>query len=54
MSDMPYFPKLLELRERHLSPPHPADTIRAVSAPGRPGLEIAIAALALVDGRIEG
>lgn len=51
MSDMPNFPKLLE---RHLSTPHPTDTIVAVSALWRPEIEIAIAALALVDGRIEG
>ncbi len=54
LTDMGNFPKILELRRRHFSPPYPADTIVEVSALGLPELEIEIEALAIVDGRIEG
>ena len=54
LTDMGNFPKILELRERHFTPPYPADTIVEVSALGLPELMIEIEALALVDGRVVG
>ena len=52
LTDMGNFPKILELRERHFTPPYPADTIVEVAALGLPELMIEIEALALVDGRV--
>lgn len=54
LTDMGNFPKILELRERHFTPPYPADTIVEVSALGLPELMIEIEAVALVDGKIVG
>jgi 2-iminobutanoate/2-iminopropanoate deaminase len=52
LTDMTNFPKILELRERHFTPPYPADTIVEVSALGLPELMIEVEAIALVDGKI--
>lgn len=54
LTDMANFPKILELRERHFTPPYPADTIVEVSALGLPELMIEIEAIALVEGEIVG
>jgi reactive intermediate/imine deaminase len=54
LTDMSNFPKILELRERHFTPPYPADTIVEVSALGLPELMIEVEATALVDGRTVG
>lgn len=54
LTDMGNFPKILELRERHFTPPYPADTIVEVSALGLPELMIEIEAIALVGGRTVG
>jgi 2-iminobutanoate/2-iminopropanoate deaminase len=54
LTDMSNFPKILELRERHFSPPYPADTIVEVSALGLPELMIEVEVTALVDGKTVG
>jgi len=52
LTDMSYFPKIVELRSRHFSPPWPADTIVGVTALALPELMIEIEAMALVDGSV--
>ncbi len=52
LRDMNNFPKMLELRERHFTPPYPADTIVEVSSLALPELEIEIDAIALADGEV--
>jgi reactive intermediate/imine deaminase len=52
LTDMSYFPKIVELRSRHFSRPWPADTIVGVTALALPELMIEIEATALVDGRV--
>jgi 2-iminobutanoate/2-iminopropanoate deaminase len=51
LTDMSNFPKILELRERHFSPPYPADTIVEVSALALPELMIEIEAIAVLGER---
>jgi 2-iminobutanoate/2-iminopropanoate deaminase len=51
LTDMSNFPKILELRERHFSPPYPADTIVEVSALALPELMIEIEAIAVLGRR---
>jgi enamine deaminase RidA (YjgF/YER057c/UK114 family) len=43
---MSYFPKVLELRERHFTAPYPADTTVEVTALALPGLMIEIDVIA--------
>ena len=52
LTDMDNFPKILELRERHFTPPYPADTIVEISALGLPELTIEVEVTALLDGKI--
>jgi len=52
LTDMSYFPKIVELRGRYFSPPYPADTIVEVSALALPELMIEIEAVALVGGSL--
>lgn len=52
LTDMANFPKILELRARHFSPPYPADTIVEVASLALPELEIEIEAIAIADGDI--
>jgi reactive intermediate/imine deaminase len=52
LRDMANFPKILELRERHFTPPYPADTIVEVSSLALPELEIEIEATALAEGEV--
>lgn len=52
LTDMDNFPKILELRERHFTPPYPADTIVEISALGLPELMIEVDVIALLDGKI--
>ena len=54
VTDMGYFPKILELRERYFSKPYPADTIVEIEALGLPELILEIEAVAIVEGRIAG
>ena len=49
LTDMAYFPKIVELRERYFTPPYPADTIVEVNALALPELMIEIRATAVVD-----
>ena len=49
LTDMAYFPKIVELRERYFTPPYPADTIVEVNALALPELMIEIQATAVVD-----
>jgi len=49
MTDMDYFGKILELRERYFTAPYPADTIVGVTALALPELMIEIQAIAVVD-----
>lgn len=52
LTDMAHFPRVVELRAQHFSPPYPADTIVEVRALARPELLIEIEAIALAgDGR---
>ena len=48
LTDMSQFPKIMELRQRHFTPPYPADTIVEVSSLALPELMIEIDAMALV------
>jgi reactive intermediate/imine deaminase len=50
VTDMSYFPQVVELREQHFREPYPADTIVQVQALALPGLMIEIEAIALVGG----
>lgn len=51
LTDMAHFPKIMELRERHFTPPYPADTIVEVRSLALPELMIEIEAMAMVpDG----
>jgi reactive intermediate/imine deaminase len=52
LTDMDNFPKILELRERHFTPPYPADTIVEISALGLPELMIEVDVIALLNGKI--
>jgi reactive intermediate/imine deaminase len=53
LTDMSYFPRIVELREQWFTPPYPADTIVEVTALARPELMIEIEAVALTgDGRV--
>jgi reactive intermediate/imine deaminase len=53
LTDMSYFPRIVELRGKWFKPPYPADTIVEVSRLGLPELMIEIEAIALTrDGRI--
>lgn len=54
LTDMTKFPEIVELRERHFTPPYPADTIVEVTALALPELMIEIDVTALVDGRVVG
>jgi 2-iminobutanoate/2-iminopropanoate deaminase len=48
LTDMSYFPKVLELRDRHFVAPYPADTTVEVTALALPGLMIEIDVIATV------
>jgi len=50
ITDMGYFPQIVELRGRYFSEPYPADTIVQVEALALPGLMLEIEAVATVDG----
>ena len=51
LTDMANFPKIMELRERHFTPPYPADTIVEVRSLALPELMIEIEVMAMVpDG----
>lgn len=52
LTDMSYFPKIVELRERYFRKPYPADTIVEVKSLALPELMIEIEAIALVDGEV--
>ena len=52
LTDMRHFPRIVELRRQHFTPPYPADTIVEVRALALPELEIEIEATALVAGRL--
>ena len=54
LTDMSHFPKIVELRRTHFTPPYPADTIVEVKALALPELQIEIEAVALADGEIVG
>lgn len=51
LTDMANFPKIVALRQRHFTPPYPADTIVQVTALALPELEIEIEAVALAKGQ---
>lgn len=48
LTDMSQFPKIMELRQRHFTPPYPADTIVEVRSLALPELMIEIDAMAIV------
>ncbi len=48
LTDMANFPKIMELRQRHFTPPYPADTIVEVRSLALPDLMIEIDAMAMV------
>ena len=51
LTDMAHFPKIMELRQRHFTPPYPADTIVEVRSLALPELMIEIEVMAMVpDG----
>ena len=52
LTEMSYFPKIVELRSRYFSRPWPADTIVGVTALALPELMIEIEATALVGGNV--
>jgi len=47
LTDISYFPQVVELRKRYFSKPYPADTIVEVSKLGLPGLMFEIEAIAV-------
>ena len=51
VTDMSYFPDVVELRREVFSPPYPADTICEVRALAYPELMFEIEAVALAEGR---
>ena len=51
VTDMAFFPEVVELRKEVFTPPYPADTICAVTALAYPELMFEIEAIALADGR---
>lgn len=51
LTDMSYFPKIVELREQYFSKPYPADTIVEINALASPEFMLEIEAVALVNGR---
>ncbi len=51
VTDMSYFPQVVELRQEVFTAPYPADTLCEVSALAYPELMFEIEAVALVDGR---
>lgn len=53
LTDMANFPKIIELRGHHFTPPYPADTIVQVASLALPELMIEIDVTALCEGRIE-
>lgn len=53
LTDMANFPKIIELRGQHFTPPYPADTIVQVASLALPELMIEIDVTALGEGRIE-
>jgi 2-iminobutanoate/2-iminopropanoate deaminase len=53
LTDMSHFPRIVELRRQHFTPPYPADTIVEVRALALPELMIEIEATALVGGALE-
>ncbi|MGA0121593.1 MAG: RidA family protein [Gaiellales bacterium] len=48
LTDMAQFPRIMELRQRHFTPPYPADTIVEVRSLALPELMIEIDAMAIV------
>ncbi|MEJ8567945.1 RidA family protein [Elongatibacter sediminis] len=48
LTDMQYFPRILDLRKKHFTPPWPADTIVEVQALALPDLMIEIEAIAVI------
>lgn len=54
LTDMSYFPRIVDLRARHFKQPWPADTIVGVTALALPELMIEIEAMALVEGELVG
>lgn len=48
LTDMQYFPRIVELRGEHFSPPWPADTIVEVGALALPELMLEIEAMAVI------
>lgn len=52
LTDMAHFPRIVELRAEHFSPPYPADTIVEVRALARPELQLEIEAIALAAGEL--
>lgn len=49
LTDMQYFPKIVDLRKKYFSEPYPADTIVEVKSLALPGLMIEIDAIALIN-----
>ena len=54
LKDMGNFGKIVALREKHFTPPYPADTIVEITGLALPELEIEIEAIAMVEGEIVG
>ena len=54
LKDMGNFGKIVTLREKHFTPPYPADTIVEITGLALPELEIEIEAIAMVEGEIVG
>jgi len=52
LTDMAYFPRIVDLRGRYFQPPWPADTIVEVRALALPDLMIEIDVIALASGRL--
>ena len=52
LTDMAYFPRIVELRRKWFSAPYPADTIVEVRSLALPELMIEIEAMALADGEL--
>lgn len=53
VTDMSYFPKIVELRKQYFTEPYPADTIVEVTGLASADFMIEIEAVALVNGKKE-
>lgn len=52
LTDIEFFPRIVELRKKYFRPPYPADSLIQVKALARPELLIEIEAIGLIGGNL--